>query len=132
MNEYFNNEERNLSNAETLVMKAIWDAGEDIAVPDLITALKVKYGKDYARTTVATFLLKLSEKGFIRNYRKGKLSYIHALKKEEDYRKKSLRDEMEFWHHGNMAEMMSFLIRSKEITEADKDRIRRILDGLDD
>ena len=132
MSTYWDNEERNLSNAEALVMKAIWDAGEDIAVPDLMAVLKAKYGKDYARTTVATFLLKLSEKGFIRNYRKGKLAYVHAVKAEEDYRVKSLREEMEFWYHGNMAEMVSCLIRTKEMTEKDKEQIRRALDGLDD
>lgn len=75
MDENFTSEERNLSSAETLVMKAVWDAGEDVSVPDLIENLKVKFARDYARTTVATFLLKLSEKGFVRVYRKGKLSY---------------------------------------------------------
>lgn len=132
MNKGFACEGRNLSNVETLVMKAIWDAGEDIAVPDLMTVLKEKYGKDYARTTVGTFLLKLSEKGFIQSYRKGKLSYIRAVKTEADYRAKALREEVEFWHHGSMTEMVSCLIRTKEMTEEDKERIRRALDGLDD
>ena len=85
--ENFLNEERNLSSAETIVMKTIWDAGEDISVPDLMVSLKVKYAKEYARTTVQTFLLKLSEKGFVRVYRKGKLSYVRAIKDEAEDRK---------------------------------------------
>lgn len=131
MSEYRDNEQRNLSNAETVIMKVIWDAGEDIAVPDLIATLKSKYGKDYARTTVATFLLKLSEKGFVRNYRKGKLAYAHAVKTENDYRVKTLREDVEFWHHGNMAELVSCLLRTKETSEAEREQIRRALDGLD-
>ena len=132
MSEYWDNEERNLSNAETLIMKAIWDEGEDIAVSDLMASLRTKYGKDYARTTVATFLLKLSDKGFIRNYRKGKLAYVHAVKTEKEYRVKTLKEDMEFWHHGNMAEMVSCLIHTKELSEKDRKQIRRVLDGLDD
>ena len=132
MDENFASEERNLSSAETLVMKAVWDAGEDISVPDLIENLKVKFARDYARTTVATFLLKLSEKGFVRVYRKGKLSYVHALKREEDYRERLLQRDVDFWYHGNKSELIASLFRGEKMTESDKMQIRRALDGLDD
>ena len=121
-------EERNLSGSESIVMKTIWDAGEDISVPDLMTALKVKYAKDYARTTVQTFLLKLAGKGFVRVYRKGKLSYVQALKDGA----KLLREEMDFWYRGNPAELVAGLFHAREMTEEDKEQIRRALDGLDD
>lgn len=132
IDENYLNEERRLSGAESLVMKAIWDAGEDIAVPDLMTGLKAKYGKDYARTTVATFLLKLSEKGFIRTYRKGKLSYVHAVKQEADYKHKLLQEELAFWYSGNRAELIASLFSGQKMTEDDKEQIRRALDVLDD
>lgn len=125
-------EERNLSGSESIVMKTIWDAGEDISVPDLMTALKVKYAKDYARTTVQTFLLKLAGKGFVRVCRKGKLSYVHALKDEADYKAKLLREEMDFWYRGNPAELVAGLFHAGEMTEEDKEQIRGALDGLDD
>ena len=125
-------EERNLSSAESIVMKAIWDAGEDISVPNLMIALKEKYGKDYARTTVQTFLLKMIGKGFVQIYRRGKLSYVHALKDQEDYKAKLLREEMDFWYQGNPAQMVAGLFRAGEMTEDDKEQIRRALDGLDD
>ncbi len=132
MMDAISNEERNLSCAESLVMKAIWEAGEDIAVPDLMTALKVKYEKDYARTTVQTFLLKLSEKGFIRIYRKGKLSYVRAVKEEADYKARILKEELDFWYHGNTSELIAGLFRAVKLTEKDREQIRRALDELDD
>ena len=130
--ENFLNEERNLSSAETIVMKTIWDAGEDISVPDLMVSLKVKYAKEYARTTVQTFLLKLSEKGFVRVYRKGKLSYVRAIKDEAEYKVKLLQEEMDFWYRGNPAELVMGLFHARGMTEKDKEQIRRALDGLDD
>ena len=110
-------DERNLSTSETVIMKAIWNnSGEtDISVPDLINILNTRYGKDYARTTVVTFLLKLSDKGFIRTYRKGKLSYVYVLKSEEDYKEKLMKEEIEFWYDGDInkyKEMLSAIENS--------------------
>ena len=130
--EFLPEEDRKLSGSEAMVMKAVWDAGEDISVPDLMIALKEKYGKDYARTTVQTFLLKMIGKGFVQIYRRGKLSYVHALKGEADYKAKLLQEEMDFWYQGNPAQLVASLFRAGEMTEEDKEQIRRALDGLDD
>ncbi len=130
--EFLPEEDRKLSGSEAMVMKAVWDAGEDISVPDLMIALKEKYGKDYARTTVQTFLLKMIGKGFVQIYRRGKLSYVHALKGEADYKAKLLQEEMDFWYQGEPAQLVASLFRAGEMTEEDKEHIRRALDGLDD
>ena len=103
------NTEDNLSAAETVIMKAIWDEVEDISIPDLIEKLRTKWGKDYARTTVTTFLTKMTAKGYIRTYRKGKLSYAHAIKSEEDYKDKLLNDMIKFWYDGNIAALQEKL-----------------------
>ena len=132
MNEKFFEEERNLSASETVIMKAIWDAKEDSSIPDLIDKLREEYGKDYARTTVVTFLLKLSDKGFVRTYRKGKLSYAHIMKSEEDYKAKLLSEEADFWFEGQVPKMVSALVSKRELSKQDVAEIRSLLDGLDD
>lgn len=131
MNEQFFEEERNLSASETTIMKAIWDAGKDISIPDLIEVLRTDYGKDYARTTVVTFLLKLSDKGFVRTYRKGKLSYAHAMKSESDYRTKLLNEETEYWFDGNVSNLFSALCSSRKLTKDEIGEIRSLLDDID-
>lgn len=132
MNEQFFEEERNLSASETVIMKAIWDAKEDISIPDLIDVLREEYGKDYARTTVVTFLLKLSDKGFVRTYRKGKLSYAHIMKSEEDYKAKLLSEEADFWFQGQVPKMVSALVSKRELSKEDVAELRSLLDDLDD
>ncbi len=69
-----------LSACETMIMKVIWDAKEDIALQDLIRELADRYKKNYARTTVVTFVHKIVDKGFATTYRKGKAAYIHPEK----------------------------------------------------
>ncbi|MBQ8822424.1 MAG: BlaI/MecI/CopY family transcriptional regulator [Lachnospiraceae bacterium] len=131
MNEKFFEEERNLSASETVIMKAIWDAKDDISIPDLIDKLREEYGKDYARTTVVTFLLKLSDKGFVRTYRKGKLSYAHIMKSEEDYKAKLLSEEADFWFDGQVPKMVSALVSKRNLSKEDVAEIKNLLDGLD-
>lgn len=128
MNEHFFEEERNLSASETIIMKAIWDTKEDISIPDLIELLRNSYGKDYARTTVVTFLIKLSSKGFVKTYRKGKLSYAHAMKSEEEYRAKLVNEETDYWFGGSVAGLMSALCSSRKLTKEDVAEIRSMLD----
>ena len=95
-----------LSPCETLIMKLIWEAPQDIPVQELIDQLRDDYGKDYARTTVVTFVGKLKDKRFVDTYRKGKAAFIHPLRSEEEYkgmsldeRRKILKKLMAFIRH---------------------------------
>ncbi|MGN0160126.1 MAG: BlaI/MecI/CopY family transcriptional regulator [Lachnospiraceae bacterium] len=132
MSEELFEEDKNLSASETLIMKTIWDIGGDVALGELIETLNSEYEKDYARTTVTTFLTKLSAKGFIKTYRKGKLSYIRVLKTEEEYRDKIMEEQMNFWFKGNEKNMMAALCRIRKVPSDVIERIRGILDGLDE
>ena len=127
--ERFYEDEKNLTASETTIMKAIWDEESDISIPDLIEKLRVVYGKDYARTTVGTFLLKLSEKGFVKTYRKGKISFAHAVKNEEEYKAKLLCEETDFWFKGSVSGLFSALCSERKLTKEEVCEIRSILDG---
>lgn len=131
INEKYPKEDRSLSVCESLIMKTIWDAGEDLSVPELTSALKVRYGKDYARTTMATFLLKLSEKDFVRTYRRGKLSFVHAIREEEDYLLRRLQEETDFWYGGSVPRLVSALCRAKKLTTEDMEDLKNAYDELD-
>ncbi len=78
MNEFYD-EERSLSPCETIIMKAVWDKGEDISISELSEVLRTKYNKDYKRTTIVTFILNLTAKGFARQYRKGRIVMVIFL-----------------------------------------------------
>ena len=125
-------EERNLSPGESIIMKAVWDLGQDVPVQELIRLLREKYGKDYARTTVATFLLKLSEKGFARSYRKGRYAYVRVLKSEEEYRQRLIREETDFWFHGKISAVVLALCSSGKISREEAEEIRRCLDEMEE
>ena len=80
---------KELTSAEQVVMKCIWDYGKDMPLQQLIENLKQDYGKDYKRTTIRTFVLHLEEKGYVTTYQIGKYSYINYLIEEQDYKNRN-------------------------------------------
>lgn len=99
-------EERLMTASETAIMHAVWSSEEDISIPDLIVRIEEMTGVCYARTTVVTFLLKLSDKGMVRTYRKGKLSFAHALVEKEEYRKILTTNLVKEWYDGDVDAMV--------------------------
>ena len=124
-------EERTLSTCETLIMKTIWDAGKDLSLMELSALLKERYQKDYARTTIATFLLKLSEKGFVRTYHKGRNSFIQVIKDEDAYKQRLLKAETDFWYQGSVSRLISALYQGEKMPKEEIEALRRALDVFD-
>ena len=124
-------EDCSLSTCASIIMKAIWDKGEDISIGELAETLRTKYNKDYKRTTIVICILNLSAKGFARQYRVGRYAYVHALKSEEEYKRKLLKDQTEFWYHGDAAKVVAALCSTANITQKEIETIRGILDDLD-
>lgn len=121
--------DKQLSACETIIMKAIWDFGGDIPLQELMRALRDDYQKDYARTTVATFLSRLASKGYIETYRKGRISFTHPLKSEKEYKEHMIGQERDFWFDGSVPMLLSALISTREFSEQDKQEIRDLLNS---
>ncbi len=116
-------------------MKVIWDTseelGRDITVPELTEALYRVYGKDYSRTAVVSFLDKLAEKGFVERYREGKPSYIRPLQDEEEYKRKMILENTNFWFRGKVSNLVAAINSEQKISKEEAEKIKRILDGVD-
>ena len=93
---------KELSEVEILIMKSIWKLGDDITAYDIIEYLKDHYDRDYARSTVKTYIAKLKDKGFLNTEVRGNYSYITAIISEEEYREEQMRKMKDFWHDGSV------------------------------
>lgn len=120
-----------LSHCETLIMKTIWDAKEDIALQELIRQMKPRYGKDYARTTVVTFVGKLVQKGFVNTYRKGRTAYIHSLRDEEEYKRQMIAEQVMFWYDDDPEKMLAALCSEGKLTAEQVGKIKEELADVD-
>ena len=121
-----------LSVCEAPIMKIIWESNPDISVPELVKQLNEQYGKEYARTTVVTFLTRMAGKGYITTQRRGRISYVHAIKSEQEYKQQLAQKEIEFWFHGGMAEFAQTLCAAAPLTHEECQKLRRLLDHVEE
>ena len=121
-----------LSVCEAPIMKIIWESNPDISVPELVKQLNEQYGKEYARTTVVTFLTRMAGKGYITTQRRGRISYGHAIKSEQEYKQQLAQKEIEFWFHGSMAEFAQTLCAAAPLTHEECQKLRRLLDHVEE
>lgn len=120
-----------LSACEAPIMKIIWESEPDISIPELTQQLNVRYGKEYARTTVVTFLTRLAGKGYITTERRGRVSYARALKSEQEYKQTLASKQTEFWFHGSLSEFVQALSMGTPITKEELQKVRELLDEME-
>ncbi len=119
-----------LTEAESVVMRCIWNyEKEEIPFLTLIEELKDKYGKDYKRTTVRTFLFDLEAKGYAVVERRGKFSYVKPVIKKDDYKKDKAEEVLDIWFDGSAKKFISAL--SERISEDEGQKLNKLLDELD-
>lgn len=120
-----------LSACEAPIMKIIWESNPDISIPELTKQLNEQYGKEYARTTVVTFLTRLAGKGYVTTQRRGRISYAHAIKSEQEYKQMLAQKETEFWFHASLAEFAQALCAVSPLTKEERQKVRALLDEME-
>ena len=91
-----------------------------------------RFGRDYHRSTLVTFLQQMEDKGYVTTYRTGRFAYVHAIVTEEEFKEKHAREETNFWYNGKATEFLSALFKSGGISKEDVPKIKQLLDELDD
>lgn len=122
---------KELTSAEQVVMKCIWDYGKDMPLQQLIENLKQDYGKDYKRTTIRTFVFHLEEKGYVTTYQIGKYSYINYLIEEQDYKEQELEKTKNFWYKESGFDLVKTLYKGK-LNEGKLKKLKKLLEEIDD
>lgn len=101
---------RELSACEMLIMKIVWDKGDNyLTTSELTKELFNRYGKNYARTTTVTMLQRMVEKGFVSTLRKGRVSYVVPQKDRDEYLRKYFKDAIDLWFDGDKKKLDALL-----------------------
>ena len=119
-----------LTPAEMQIMRVVWANPEPISVPELTRQLKEEYGKDYARTTIVTFLTYMKSKGYVYTERNGKLAYVYTAKTEKEFLQEEARHTVNRWFNGSTAGFLAALYDSGSMSEEDIRKAREYLDEM--
>ena len=133
-----------LTNLEEMIMKCIWDYGEEIPFLQIGKELKERYGKEYKRTSIRTYLFRLEDKEYLllsqignekedKEYlkvdKRGRNAYVYPIISEKEYRKEKAEDILDNWFDGSAKELFTAL--SEKIPKSEKERLKGVLDDMD-
>lgn len=109
------NELPQLTRAEEIVMKALWQFDQAF-VKDIISAMPTP--KPHANT-VNTVLKILAEKGFVSSESVGNANRFRALIPKEAYSKRNITQLVKGYFNGSFADMISFFVAQKDMDIAE-------------
>jgi len=120
-----------ISVCERMIMKVLWDADEDLDLMTVTARVKEEFGKEWKLQTVATFMTRLQKKKYIDIYRIGRYSHYHPLVEKDEFKMSTVSENINFFDKGSVSAFVCGLFDKVQLTEEDKDKIRKKIDELD-
>ncbi len=114
---------KKISGSEMELMNVIWDSGRPISVNDLLELLD---GSGWKYTTVATFLTRLTKKGFLKCRKQGNQNRYIARVGREEYRLDVTKDLAEDLYGGSLPDLVACFAKDK-VSEKDYAELMDIL-----
>ena len=114
-----------IGDAELAIMKVVWKAKAPVTSLDIGKAVEEKGWK---KTTIATFLTRLVEKGALAAEKQGKLYYYTPLLSEKDHRKAQTRHLIQSLYNGSVRDFAAALFEEQELSQRDVQELRAIFD----
>ena len=120
-----------ISTCEKMVMKVIWDSTEDLDLQHVMDNVNREFNKQWKPQTVSTFLSRLTKKGYLTVYRKGRYSYYQPAVAKDDFKMSTVSENIRFFDQGSIASYVCGLFDHMKLTKEDKERIKKKIDELD-
>ena len=123
---------KQLTAAETIVMKCIWDADHEMSLAEIVKNANENYGKDWKPQTVSTYLAKLCQKDYIQMKRTGRMITYEILISEEDYKSEQAREFVSFWNGGSIKQFLTAFYKDEPATKEDISELKKIIDEMEE
>ncbi len=121
--------EISIGESELEIMKVLWRSPEPITSVDIGRAVEERGWK---KTTIATFLVRLCEKGAVVSEKKGKLYYYTAAISEKDYRRSQTKSLIKSLFGGSAKALATSLFEEEEFSREDIEELRAIIDETEE
>ena len=121
------NDMKNISigDAELEIMKVIWKAKAPITSLDIGKEVE---DKGWKKTTIATFLTRLVEKGALSADKQGKLYYYTPLISEREYRKTQTKNLIKTLYNGSVRDFAVSFFEEQKLSDEDIKELRAIFE----
>ena len=114
-----------IGDAELEIMKVVWGAKEPVTSIDI--GKKVE-NRGWKKTTIATFLTRLVEKGALSADKQGKLYYYTPLITEKEYRKTQIKNIIKTLYNGSVKDFAVSFFEEQKLSDDDIKELRAIFE----
>lgn len=114
-----------IGDAELEIMKVIWKAKDPITSLDIGKEVE---DKGWKKTTIATFLTRLVEKGALSADKQGKLYYYTPLITEKEYRKSQTKNLIKTLYNGSVREFAVSFFEEQKLSDKDIQELKAIFE----
>lgn len=118
-----------IGDAELEIMKVIWKAKAPVTSLDIGKEVEEKGWK---KTTIATFLTRLAEKGAIFAEKQGKLYYYSPLITEKEYRKSQTKNLIKSLYNGSVRDFAVAFFEEQKLSDEDIAELRAIFEDKEE
>ena len=112
---------KQLPNAEFDVMKVVW--ANDPPITTGIVMEQLGGEKEWKAQTIASLMLRLIERGFLRTEKNGKERTYYPLISKEEYLRFETGSFIRQYHGSSFLSLVSTLYNGKELTDSDLDEL---------
>lgn len=116
-------QEIHVTKSEWYVMTCLWEAPRSLM--QLVPLLNESVG--WSKSTCATMVRRMTEKGLIGYEEKGKTKYFFPKVKKEDVVVQETREFLQRIYDGSIGMMMSALVRQNDLSSEDIKELQEIL-----
>ena len=118
-----------IGDAELEIMKVIWKAKEPITSLDIGKEVE---DRGWKKTTIATFLTRLVEKGALSAEKQGKLYYYTPLITEKEYRKSQTKNLIKTLYNGSVRDFAVSFFEEQKLSDDDIKELRSIFEDKEE
>ncbi len=115
----------NIGEAELEIMKVIWRSKSPLTSVDI--GLEVSE-RGWKKTTIATFLTRLTEKGALTAEKLGNLYYYSPAITEKEYKRSQIKNLVKTLYDGSAREFALSFFDEKMLSDKDIDELQAIFD----
>ncbi len=113
----------NIGESELEIMKVLWKAGEPVNTQYINNAVE---DRGWKRTTISTFLTRLTEKGAVESEKRGNMYYYSPLISRKDYRRSQTRGLIKSLYDGSVKDFAAALFEEDTLSENEIKDLRAI------
>lgn len=122
-------QEVRVTNSEWHVINCLWEEAPRTLM-QIVPLMKERVG--WSKSTCATMVRRMSEKGLIGYDEKGKTKYFYPKVDKEDVVVQETRDFLKKIYDGSIGMMMSALVRQNDLSQEDIKELQEILKKAED